>query len=64
VDVDEEQKGDTDGDEDAGSAEVLGDCGGYRECEDGFQESAPQGLIGIEAAEGHIADGEYQRDET
>jgi len=49
---------------DAGSAEVLGDCGGYRECEDGFQESAPQGLIGIEAAEGHIADGEYQRDET
>ena len=30
----------TDGDEDAGSAEVVGDCGGYRECEEGFQESA------------------------
>ena len=56
VDVDEGQEGDTHGDEDAGSAEVVGDCCGYRECEEGFQESAPQGFIGIEAAEGDVAD--------
>ena len=56
VDIDEGQKGDTDGDEDAGSAEVVGDCGGYRECEEGFQESARQGFIGIEAAEADVSD--------
>ena len=64
VDGDEWQEGDADGNEDAGPAEVVGDCSGYRKSDEGFQESTPQGFMGIKAAEGYVADCEQQRDES